>query len=105
VLVPKNFQPENYPYNPATTQTWSMIHKPDKVQKYINLRNITHFAQAHGSPFTIAPLDKIQWAADDPISEALLKGMVPESIRSEDDYVNNVLMAIANMDTLPEIDT
>jgi hypothetical protein len=105
VLVPENFQPENYPYDPANTQTWSMVHEPEKVQKYINLRNITHFAQAHGSPFTIAPLDKIKWAADDPVSEALLQGTVPESIRSEDEYVNNVLNAIAKMETLPEIDT
>jgi hypothetical protein len=105
VLVPENFQPEDYPYDPATTQTWSMVHEPEKVQKYITRRNITHFAQAHGSPFTIAPLDTIKWAADDPISDELLQGTVPESIRSEDKYVNNVLNAIAKMETLPEIDT
>jgi hypothetical protein len=98
VLVPENFQPENYPYDPATTQTWSMVHEPEKVQKYINLRNIMHFAQAHGSLFMIAPLNKIKWAADDQISEALHEGTVPESIRSEDEYVNNVLNAIAKME-------
>jgi hypothetical protein len=82
-----------------------MVHEPEQVKKYITLRNITHFAQAHGSPFTVPPLNNIKWAADDTMSESLLKGNVPSSIRSEDKYVNNLLNALAQMEMLPEIDT
>jgi hypothetical protein len=82
-----------------------MIHKPEKVKNYIMLRNITHFGQAYGSPFTTPPLDQIKWSADDNISESLLNGNVPEAIHSDNPYTNGVLQAIAKAKSLPEIDT
>jgi hypothetical protein len=105
VLVPENFQPENYPYEPKNVKNWSMIHEPDKVEKYLMLRNITHFGQAHGSPFTVPPLDEIKWSADDTLSESLINGQVPAEIRSENPFVDCVLDAIATARILPEIDT
>jgi hypothetical protein len=39
VLVPENFNPENYPYDPQQVDTRSMIHEPDQVQKLLMLQN------------------------------------------------------------------
>jgi hypothetical protein len=105
VLVPENFQPENYPYDPSKIQKWSMVHEPEQVKKYITLRNISHFAQAQGSPFTVPPLNNINWAADDPVSEEILQGKVPQNILSGNVYVDNVINELTQMKTLPEIDT
>jgi hypothetical protein len=105
VLVPEDFQPENYPYEPTDVKQWTMVHEPDTVKKYIMLRNINHFGQAHGSPFTKPPLSAISWTADDSMAEALLSGQIPEEIKSNDTYVQDVLEEITASTHLPEIDT
>jgi hypothetical protein len=68
-------------------------------------RNINHFGQAHGSPFTKPPLSAISWTADDSIAKALLLGQIPEEIKSNDIYVQDVLEEITASTHLPEIDT
>jgi hypothetical protein len=60
ILVPENFSPEDFPYDPETVYNWETVHDPDKIQN----RNITHFGQAQGTPFTTPPLDKINWQAN-----------------------------------------
>jgi hypothetical protein len=83
-----------------------MVHEPDTVKKYIMLRNINHFGQAHGSPFTKPPLSAISWTANDSIAEALLSGQIPEEIKSNDTYVQDVVLEEITASThLPEIDT
>lgn len=64
ILVPKNFTVDQYPYDPSQISEWETTHDPDELQNYIQHRNIQHFGQAHGTPFTIPPLDKLQWQAD-----------------------------------------
>jgi hypothetical protein len=75
-----------------------MIHEPDSVKKYIMSRNINHFGQAHGSPFTQPPLDSISWAADDKIA-------IPNDIITDDAYVHDLLRELTKSKHLPEIDT
>jgi hypothetical protein len=105
VLVPENFQPDQYPYDPKDVQKWTMIHEPDSVKIYIMSRNINHFGQAHGSPFTQPPLNSISWAADDKIAETLLQGEIPNDIITDDAYVHDLLRELTKSKHLPEIDT
>jgi hypothetical protein len=67
--------------------------------------NKIHFGQAHGLPFTVQPLDKLDWAASTPESEAIINGIIPVSIQHENPYVNRILQVIAKEPTLTEIDT
>jgi hypothetical protein len=105
VLVPEQFQPEQYPYDPQKVETWNMIHEPESVKQFITKRNIIHFGQAHGTPFTVPPLNNIAWTADDALSEELINGHVPAGISLQEPMVNKVLEGIAQAKKLPEIDT
>jgi hypothetical protein len=106
ILAPENFRPENYPYDPQNIESWTMIHELDKLKKLLMLRNITHFGQAHGTPFTLPPLNQINWSASDNTSTQLINGQVPSERLSGNTYVDNVIQAtMAAMETLPEIDT
>jgi hypothetical protein len=40
ILVPNNFTADKYPYNPAKTEEWEIIHEHDDLQQYIQIRNI-----------------------------------------------------------------
>jgi hypothetical protein len=71
--VPEGAKPEDFPYDPSTIQKWSMVHEPDQVSEYLMQQNKIHFGQAHGSPFTVQPLDKLDWAASTPESEAIIQ--------------------------------
>jgi hypothetical protein len=104
-LVPENLKPSDYPYDPEKVTNWSPIHDHDLVQQFIQQRNITHFSQAHGTPFTIPPLTELDWGAEGDAAEEFLKGQVPTSLISENKYVNTVLQHIAQRKQLPEIDT
>jgi hypothetical protein len=59
ILVPKDFDSTNYPYDPEQVDEWEPVHEQNELQQFIQKRNITHFGQAHGTPFTVAPLNKI----------------------------------------------
>jgi hypothetical protein len=105
VIVPREFTSADYPYDPEIITEWESIHDQEKLQEFIQKRNITHFGQAHGTPFTIAPLNKIDWAANSPEANEILNGTVPLSLLTDDDYTTKVLTYIAKRDQLPEIDT
>jgi hypothetical protein len=57
ILVPKDFQADQYPYEPMESTEWEPVHKHKIIQELIQKRNIIHFGQAHGSPFTQPPLN------------------------------------------------
>jgi hypothetical protein len=105
ILVPKNFTIKQYPYDPAKTKEWESIHDHDELQSFIQHRNIKHFGQAHGTPFTVPPLDKIQWQADSIEAQEIINGSVPIEFLSENPYTERILQYIAKRDTLPTIDT
>jgi hypothetical protein len=96
VLVPEGARPEDFPYNPSMIQRWSMVHEPNQVQKYLMQRNKTHFAQAHGSPFTVYPLNNLDWAATSEMATALITGSIPTSLQHRNPYVNKLIQVIAN---------
>jgi hypothetical protein len=105
VLVPENFSIENYPYDPNKVEAWEHVHDHDAVQMYIKTRNLQHFGQAHRTPFTVDPRNKINWQADSIEANEILSGVVPMQFISDNSCVNNVLQYLANQKNLPEIDT
>jgi hypothetical protein len=105
ILVPEDSTPESYPYDPDTVKAWKMIHDHETLQRYLIERNKNHFGQAHGTPFTLPPLSKLDWGASGQHAESVLNGMIPHDIAVQNPYVNNILQYIAIRKQLPEIDT
>jgi hypothetical protein len=75
------------------------------MQNFIQQQNIAHFVQAHGTPFTVDPLNKINWEAHSVEAKEILEGSVPVSLLQNNEYTRKVLSYIAKRDQLPEIDT
>jgi hypothetical protein len=106
IIVPKDFSPDQYPYDPDNVREWEQVHDANNLQEYIQQRNITHFGQAHGTPFTISPLaEQINWSATNKAAEELIHGMVPLELLSDNIYTNKVLEYIAKRDQLLTINT
>jgi hypothetical protein len=103
--VPEQFSPEDFPYDPDTIHSWELIHDPEKLQNFIQQRNITHFGQAHGTPFTTPPLDKISWQANSKEAREILNGSIPVSFLTNNPHVYKVIKYMADRPNLPEIDT
>jgi hypothetical protein len=82
-----------------------MVHEHSELQQYLLQRNKKHFSQAHGTPFTIPPLNQLNWGADDPLSEKILSGDIPKGLNSQNPYVQAVLQYIGNRKQLPDIET
>jgi hypothetical protein len=59
ILVPENFDIDEYSYDPDTVEKWEAVHDHDAVQTYIQKRNLQHFGQAQGTLFTTEPLKDI----------------------------------------------
>lgn len=105
ILVPENFDPIAYPYDPNDVEAWEALHDQSAVQNYIQKRNITHFGQAHGSPFTVSPLNSINWQADSIQAREMIAGSIPIDFLEGNQQIERVLKYIANRAQLPEIDT
>jgi hypothetical protein len=105
ILVPKGSKPDDYPYDAEATKTWTRVHDHKNLQAYLQQRNQNHFGQAHGTPFTVPPLDKLDWGAQSSHAEQLLNGIIPDDLKSENEYVMAVLKYIAERQQLPEIET
>jgi hypothetical protein len=103
--VPEQFSPEDFPYDPDTIHSWELIHDPEKLQNFIQQQNITHFGQAHGTPFTTPPLDKISWQANSKEAREILNGSIPVSFLTNNPHVYKVIKYMADRPNLPEIDT
>jgi hypothetical protein len=105
VVVPENSNPDDYPYEPVSVSNWEMIHDQQRLKDFLIKRNIVHFRQAHGTPFTIAPLNKLDWNASSNEAESLLNGQIPEEFKNSNPFAIDILQHIANREQLPEIDT
>jgi hypothetical protein len=105
ILVPEKFDSTNYPYDPNEITSWDAVHDQEAVQEFIQKRNITHFGQAQGSPFTVPPLNSINWQANNIPAKELLKGAIPISFVNNNPQLERVLRYIANRKNLPIIDT
>jgi hypothetical protein len=105
ILVPKDFRPEQYPYEPDEITEWEPIHEHERLQEFIQKRNIIHFGQAHGTPFTKPPLTRLNWTAESIEAKEILQGSVPLTLLSNNTHANRILQYIANREQLPEIDT
>ena len=59
--------------DPKTATQWTTISDPKHIEYYLLLRNRLHFGQAHGTPFTVEPLQsQINWGATTPSSDDIL---------------------------------
>jgi hypothetical protein len=105
VLVPEGINPTDYPYDVKTAKSWTQIYDHNKLQKFVQHRNMSHFGQVHNTPFTIPPLDSLDWGAQDDAAEQLLAGNIPNNLKTDNKYVMEVLKYIAQRKQLPEIDT
>jgi hypothetical protein len=105
ILVPQNFTADKYPYEPETIEQWETVHDQDELQHFIQKRNIQHFGQAHGTPFTQSPLKKLTWQADTIEAKEIIAGCIPTNFITDNPYANKVINYIANRETLPTIDT
>jgi hypothetical protein len=105
VLVPKDFRVDNYPYDPDKITEWEAIHDHGAVQELIQKRNIYHFGQAHGTPFTVPPLDRLKWQADTIEARDILTGSIPTDLMAENPHLEKVLKYMAERENLPDIDT
>jgi hypothetical protein len=82
-----------------------MIHDQQRLQEFLLKRNTVHFSQAQGTPFTVEPLNKLDWNACSEESENLLKGKIPCESDTPNHYVKEILKSIAEQSQLPEINT
>jgi hypothetical protein len=105
ILVPESSSPTTYPQDLENVTAWTMVHEHSELQQYLLQRNKKHFSQAHGTPFTIPPLNQLSWGADDPLSERILSGDIPHELNCLNPYVQAVLHYIGNRKQLPDIDT
>jgi hypothetical protein len=105
ILVPEKFKAEDFPYDPNHIETWEQIHDPELIQDLVQKQNLAHFGQADGTPFTKLPLTSINWQADTIEAQEILRGSIPTSILTENQYVTKILQYIANRTDLPQIDT
>jgi hypothetical protein len=103
--VPENFDVEKYPYDPQTIQSWEPIHDQEAIQQYIQKRNIIHFGQAHGTPFTEPRLNSINWQANNIPAQELVSGAIPATFMQDNPFVNKIIRYMADRKNLPEIDT
>jgi hypothetical protein len=105
IVVPEKFQPSNFPYNPGKVTNWEMIHNQERLKECLLQRNMTHFGQAHGTPFTTQPLNKLDWNSTSLEAESILDGVFPTEFESTNPFAKEILRHIANRKQLPAIDT
>jgi hypothetical protein len=105
ILVPENFTIDKFPYDPDEVNTWESIHDQEAIQNFIRLRNLIHFGQAQGTPFTTPPLQDITWQANSMEAKEILHGAIPLKFLGDNTYVNKVPRYMAERSNLPEIDT
>jgi hypothetical protein len=105
ILIPKDVQLDQYPYEPTEINEWEPVQEHEMLQEFIQKRNIIHFGQAHGTPFTQPPLNKMDWHAESIAAKEVLQGSIPILIMSNNENANKILQYIANREQLPEIDT
>jgi hypothetical protein len=105
ILVPENFEIKQFPYDPSTVQNWEAIHDHNLIQQYIQQRNLIHFGQAHGTPFTIPPLQELNWQATSKAAQEILQGAIPLEFMVDNPNVKKILQYMANRKNLPPIET
>lgn len=81
VDVPISFlDPEIPNEDPTKAAEWETVVDPTGIEYQLNHRNVGHFRQALGTPFTIHPLKgHFDWAASSSESEAVLDGTYDSS--------------------------
>ena len=103
---PPAFTPINensYLSNPKQASNWKRITEPDEIEFYLQVRNRLHFGQAHGTPFTIAPLsDEIPWDGDSSTVEDILQGQYIPS-KDVQALCREVILACQQKDQTPII--
>jgi hypothetical protein len=103
--VPENFNIETFPYDPDKVTGWEAIHDQELIQNYVQKRNLIHFGQAQGTPFTTKPLHRLKWQANSTEAREIIKGVIPLDFITDNPNVNRILRYMADRANLPEIDT
>lgn len=70
--------------DPKTCTEWQTIDVPSEIVEHLQRRNRQHFGQAHGTPFTVAPLSTaLTFCGDTGTAESILDGTYPIDQHSE----------------------
>jgi hypothetical protein len=105
ILVPANFSIDEFPYDANKVSNWEAIHDQEVIQNFIRKRNLIHFGQAQGTPFTIPPLTEIGWQANSPAAQEIIQGVIPLELTVDNPNVMQVIKYMAERENLPLIDT
>jgi hypothetical protein len=89
--VPENFNIETFPYDPDKVTGWEAIHDQELIQNYVQKRNLIHFGQAQGTPFTTKPLHRLKWQANSTEAREIIKGVIPLDFITDNPNVNRIL--------------
>jgi ribonuclease HI len=93
------------PAEPGNGNDWETITQAEQVMSHIRQQNIKHFGMAHGTPFTLDPLSRINWEADSDEAEALINGEIHPNLGTiTNSYVRRLLNYICKMPKLPLVD-
>ena len=66
---------ENDIENPKKCNDWKKVEAPKEIEFYLRMRNLKHFGQAQGTPFTVPPLSqRFNWEANTAENELILQG-------------------------------
>lgn len=105
ILVPEDGTANDYPYDPEKVTAWKMIYDHEQLQDYLLKRNISHFSQAHGTPFTTPPLTALNWTATSEHAQEILNNRrLHSDLEQQNPYVDKILQYIMERRQLPEID-
>ena len=89
--------PKNADDDLQTCTEWVQIDVPSEIVDRLQTRNRRHFGQAHGTPFTVSPLnDHLGYCADGPGVASLLEGTFDYS--SYDDNVQLLLQHLKRVE-------
>jgi hypothetical protein len=105
LLVPEGFDENSpYPYEPADVSAWEPVYDSARMESLLLHRNVQHFGQAHGTPFTVSPLaDLLGPHADTPFCNDLLSGILPD-VPGADPQAIKLLRKLASLPQAPPID-
>ena len=85
--------------NPKTATDWTVLDQKEVVEKTIINRNIKHFGQAKGTPFTVTPLEEtVDFSASSATSDYILEGNFTDEELS--DITNQVMQKLQQVDCL-----
>lgn len=95
--------PEDQQDDPNTCQNWKQVDMPRDIESCLFQRNRKHFGKAHGTPFTVEPLQtEINFEANTTTCELILDGTCEGD---HEELVNNLLKHLKTSENIAMVQT